>query len=118
MSLRYVISRHEGVEEPHYDLMFETAPGSQLSTWRSPSWPILERTRLTKLRDHRRMYLDYEGPIPGDRGHVLRIGAGTCTVQTDAGDSYRFVLDNRLLLVIQPVHDEIWEAKSTEKTGA
>ena len=38
--LRYVILWHDGVAEPHFDLMFETLPGSALATWRSPRWPV------------------------------------------------------------------------------
>ena len=30
-----------------------------------------------RLADHRPVYLDYEGPIPGGRGHVKKILAGT-----------------------------------------
>ncbi|HKI33113.1 MAG TPA: hypothetical protein VKA46_14775, partial [Gemmataceae bacterium] len=29
--------------------------------------------------DHRRTYLDYEGPVSGGRGTVTRWDAGTCT---------------------------------------
>ena len=75
-SLHYVILRHEGVAEPHFDLMFETAPGSELATWRSPVWPIDIETPLTRLKDHRRDYLTYEGPVSSNRGHVRRIEAG------------------------------------------
>ncbi len=77
--LRYVILRHENIPEPHYDLMFETAPNSPLLTWRSPSWPINKPTPLLRLPDHRSTYLDYEGPISGDRGSVVRVERGQHT---------------------------------------
>lgn len=32
-----------------------------------------------RLPDHRSQYLDYEGPISGNRGEVRRLLAGTCT---------------------------------------
>jgi hypothetical protein len=76
MALRYVILRHEGVPEPHFDLMFETAEGSALATWRSPAWPPASET-VEKLPDHRREYLDYEGPVSHDRGYVKQVEAGT-----------------------------------------
>lgn len=79
-SLNYVILCHEQVDEPHYDLMFETLPGSMLATWRSLAWPIQSPTPLLRLRDHRRLYLTYEGDLPGHRGSVRRIGQGTCEV--------------------------------------
>ena len=77
MSLRYVVLRHDGIDPPHYDLMFETSPGSALATWRSDEWPITSRTRIERIGDHRREYLEYEGSLSGNRGFVRRIDAGT-----------------------------------------
>src|ERR1700704_6253512 len=85
-ALRYVVLRHEGIDEPHFDVMFETTSGSKLVTWRSPRWPIESETKLTKLADHRREYLEYEGPLTENRGHVRRITAGFfCLEHTDDG---------------------------------
>jgi hypothetical protein len=80
-SLRYVVLRHKGYGEPHFDLMFETSTGSELLTWRSPEWPPTPTTRMTYLAAHRREYLDYEGPVSGDRGSVRRIHQGEHVVQ-------------------------------------
>lgn len=30
-----------------------------------------------RLADHRRVYLEYEGPLSGDRGEVRRVASGT-----------------------------------------
>lgn len=79
--LRYVILRHEQVTEPHYDFMFETLPGSMLATWRSEVWPIDSPTPLLRLRDHRRLYLTFEGDLTGSRGSVLRVAEGACEVE-------------------------------------
>src|SRR5215212_5227917 len=76
MVLRYVILRHEGVPEPHFDLMFETSPGSALSTWRSRAWPPGTEP-VESLPDHRSEYLAYEGPVSNGRGHVKRVQVGT-----------------------------------------
>jgi hypothetical protein len=76
MSLRYVVLHHTGVPTPHFDLMFETDPGSPLTTWRSPTWPIIEPALLERLADHRRDYLEYEGSVSNDRGQVHRVAAG------------------------------------------
>src|SRR5580700_10036464 len=78
---RYVVLRHEGIAEPHFDLMFETLPGSALATWRSPCWPIEGPTSLHRLKDHRRVYLDFEGELSGHRGRVSRVAAGECDVE-------------------------------------
>ena len=88
MKLRYVILRHEGVDMPHFDLMFETRPGSPLATWRSEIWPIVGPTALTRLGEHRREYLEYEGPVSGDRGFVTRVAAGVCEISITA-DQWR-----------------------------
>src|SRR5258706_5113599 len=85
MPLRFAILHHTGVPTPHFDLMFETAPGSPLATWRSPVWPILQPTPIERLDDHRRDYLDYQGPVSNDRGHVRRVAGGEVqfAVRTD-----------------------------------
>ena len=81
--LKYVVLRHEGVDEPHFDLLFETAPGSDLATWRASEWPITDATEFTPLRPHRRAYLQYEGAISGDRGTVHRLHSATHTIEED-----------------------------------
>src|SRR5262245_52799440 len=81
--LRYVVLRHEGVDDPHFDLMFEANPGSDLATWRSNEWPITATTEFTPLRPHRRAYLQYEGAISGDRGTVHRLHAANHTIEED-----------------------------------
>jgi hypothetical protein len=103
-ALRYVVLRHEGIAQPHFDLMFETAPDSPLATWRADRWPIHHGSALTKLPDHRRAYLEYEGPLSGDRGQVSRVTAGTFLLAnnntglfagefSDTGVQFTFVKD-------------------------
>ena len=75
--LRYVVLRHEGIPDPHFDLMFELEAGSPLATWRSDSWPPPPGRSIRRIGDHRREYLGYEGPVSNDRGSVRRIEAGT-----------------------------------------
>src|SRR5579864_4618441 len=90
--LRYVVLRHADVEEPHFDLMFETLPGSMLATWRSEQWPIESATPLTRLRDHRRLYLEYEGNLSDQRGSVQRIAEGNCEVEVGENSVWRIRL--------------------------
>jgi hypothetical protein len=35
--------------------------------------------------DHRRAYLDYEGPVSGGRGRVVRWDVGTFTLEEESG---------------------------------
>ncbi|CAN5487619.1 hypothetical protein BH10PLA1_BH10PLA1_12170 [soil metagenome] len=75
---RFVVLRHEGIPQPHFDVMFERSAGSALASWRSDVWPIEQPCPLDHLDDHRREYLEYEGPLTNDRGHVRRVAAGFC----------------------------------------
>jgi hypothetical protein len=79
--VRYVVLHHAGFGVTHFDLMIETEPGAErLLTWRTPVWPLVVGTKLTPLGEHRREYLDYEGPISGGRGIVQRIASGCCEI--------------------------------------
>jgi DNA polymerase ligase (LigD)-like protein len=72
---RFVILEHDH-PHLHWDLMLES--GAVLRTWRLTEPPQVDRA-VDGLRvfDHRLMYLDYEGPVSGDRGRVVRWDGGT-----------------------------------------
>jgi hypothetical protein len=74
---RFVILRHELPQgSSHWDVMLEA--DAALLTWSIAELPAYGQTVVAKrLADHRQMYLDYEGPISGDRGHVCRWDSGT-----------------------------------------
>jgi hypothetical protein len=76
---RFVILEHDH-PQLHWDLMLES--GHALRTWRleAPPQPGQAIT-ATAVFDHRLLYLDYEGPISGDRGRVVRWERGTFTGQ-------------------------------------
>jgi len=99
-SLKYVVLRHEGVDEPHFDLLFETRPGSDLATWRANEWPITATTQFTPLRPHRRAYLQYEGSISGDRGNVHRLHAANHVIEEDTIEHLAIRLETGQQLVL------------------
>ena len=77
---RYVVLRHdppnENAGDVHWDFMIET--GAALRTWALAVEPAAEKAIPAKaLADHRLVYLDYEGPISGDRGTVSKWDAGS-----------------------------------------
>ena len=116
MALRYVILRHEGIPDPHFDLMFEQVASRGLGTLRSPVWPIESLTQLVHLGDHRREYLDYEGPVSGNRGWVRRVESGTHVVVERERGEWELSLNGtsgpRLFVLrcdFRP--QEIWEAE-------
>ena len=98
--LRYVILHHTGIQEPHYDLMLETAPGSALTTFRLAVWPLKKPTGAWPLGDHRREYLEFEGPLSGDRGRVRRVASGTYRTVTRNDDEWEAVLDGSVTITI------------------
>jgi hypothetical protein len=81
MPLRYAVLHHTGIAAPHFDLMFETHEASDLATWRLPAWPIHARMVTTRLKDHRRAYLEFEGELMQRRGRVERVAEGTCGLE-------------------------------------
>ncbi|MFQ5502794.1 MAG: DNA polymerase ligase N-terminal domain-containing protein [Phycisphaerae bacterium] len=80
-TVRFVVLHHVEATGDHYDLMIEM--GNQLATWKlhdPPEHIESEPYGVDRLPDHRPLYLDYEGPISGDRGHVTRHDSGVCVV--------------------------------------
>jgi len=72
---RYVILEHDWPTR-HWDFLLQV--GDALETWRLPTPPATNAEMpAEKTFDHRLMYLDYEGPISGDRGSVVRWDAGS-----------------------------------------
>ena len=93
---RFVVLQHCDRDGVHFDLMIEN--GAKLATWKMPDPP--ERCgphgqACRRIGEHRRLYLDYEGPISDDRGEVRRHDAGTCrvTIERPRSPTQRWVAD-------------------------
>ncbi|HEV2292758.1 MAG TPA: hypothetical protein VGR35_02820 [Tepidisphaeraceae bacterium] len=111
--LRYAVLRHQGIDAPHVDLLFETAPGSMLQTWRLPTWPIREVEEATRIRDHRPAFLTYQGQLTGDRGHVQRIDEGTCTFEASPRRLLiQLAWSNQRLLFEQDPGGDTWHVRA------
>ncbi len=71
---RFVLLEHHwnGI---HWDFMLEV--GENLWTWAIDA-PVVAGRDLParRLGEHRLLYLDYEGPVSGDRGNVRRVDSG------------------------------------------
>ncbi|HKQ50346.1 MAG TPA: DNA polymerase ligase N-terminal domain-containing protein [Phycisphaerae bacterium] len=83
----FVVLRHEDREGVHYDLMIDT--GAALATWKCSGPPESAGESpifCRQIGDHRRAYLDYEGPISGGRGEVRRHDRGHCEILNQSGD--------------------------------
>ena len=72
---RFAVLRHDSPGGLHWDFLLEM--GAVLRTWALPQ-PPESGVEITcrALPDHRLAYLDYEGPVSGDRGSVARWDRG------------------------------------------
>lgn len=81
---RYVILEHDW-PVPHWDVLLEA--GAVLRAWRVAVEPRCGAALPAERNfDHRLMYLEYEGPISGNRGSVTRWDVGTFDWVEDGGD--------------------------------
>jgi len=91
MSGRFVVLEHDwnGV---HFDVMLERE--GVLWTWAVDEAIVPGRDLAARrLPGHRLAYLDYEGPISGDRGRVRRLDRGVYQVETWTEGRIRVVLE-------------------------
>lgn len=92
---RFVILTHDH-PTLHWDFMLEM--GATLRTWRLPEPPHAGcDLPVEPLPDHRLMYLDYEGPVSGNRGSVQRWDAGEFEVLDESSDLLVVRLSGKML---------------------
>jgi len=73
---RYAILSHDH-PFPHWDFLLESESGGPLRAWRLLTKPAPGvASSAEPLPDHRPVYLEYEGPVSGDRGTVTRWDGG------------------------------------------
>lgn len=114
---RFVILHHTGYGDSHWDLMFEEQ--ESLATWRLYRDPLqlgTDEAQLFRIGDHRKAYLDYEGPVSGGRGHVRRMIDGTYAVLDKNSQLWRVVLHAPELsgpFRLEVVECEIWRIQAT-----
>jgi hypothetical protein len=82
--------------ESHFDWLIDPGAGRGLITYRVTQ--RIDGGGLTGLEgvrigDHRRRYLDYEGPISGGRGSVVRLAGGSIRVLAEQDDRLGIVGD-------------------------
>jgi hypothetical protein len=92
---RYVILEHDW-PEPHFDLMLED--DDSLRTWRLESVPSpVQEVSATKSFAHRKVYLDYEGPVSRNRGSVQQWDQGSFRWECDEPGLIRVFVEGRRL---------------------
>jgi hypothetical protein len=139
---RFVLLYHDcppGYARPsHWDLMLESEDG--LETWALTqlprSWqgalartysvfpncaPLSENETVAAeyLAKHRAAYLDYEGPVSGERGSVMRVASGTYCIAERTEAAWQLVFDastiqGRLWLERLTANSATWQARASD----
>lgn len=92
---KFVILTHDH-PTLHWDFMLET--GETLRTWRLSAEPDSNETITAEpLPDHRREYLDYEGPVSKNRGEVKQWDQGDYETVEQRDDYIEVILTGNKL---------------------
>src|SRR5262245_47568759 len=92
---RYVVLEHDW-PQLHWAFMREV--GAALRTSRRAARPAPARaTAARRIGDHRLDYLDYEGPLSGNRGRVARWDAGWFAWRADEPETTAVCLEGQRL---------------------
>jgi len=100
----------------HWDFLLEC--GSSCRTWRLLHKPEgLGKIPAESLPEHRLMYLDYEGPVSGDRGGVTAWDTGTFEWMKERSDFVEVrLIGQKLTGIVRLVQINetswIWESHS------
>jgi hypothetical protein len=115
---RFVILEHDH-PSLHWDLLLEA--GAVLRAWRLAAPPAAgDAVGAEASFDHRLLYLDYEGPVSGSRGRVVRWDGGTFGWEEDAADRVRVRLTGgrlRGVLKLTRGKDGAWKCEFTADGG-
>jgi hypothetical protein len=95
----FALLEHSTTEGVHWDFLVERPHSQRLPTWRLVQNPLSGTGPIDAQRigEHRRFYLDYEGPISGGRGEVRRIDRGEATILAWSEDRVRLDLRGAVL---------------------
>jgi hypothetical protein len=92
---RFVVLRHEmppgAPRASHWDFMLEQE--GALRTWALDEAPRADaEIDALELAVHRVAYLQYEGPVSGDRGHVTRWDEGEFQLVQESAEGIELIL--------------------------
>ncbi len=95
----------------HWDFLVEN--GETLFAWRLLEQPDREAIfEVEPLPPHRKIYLDYEGPISNNRGTVQQWDTGFCEILKTDDSEFQFVLIGKrlsgLLRIVKNTQTERW----------
>lgn len=89
---QFVVLSHNSPRGVHFDFLLEV--GNVLKTWAlpQPPQPGME-IECDALDDHRMTYLDYEGPLSGERGSVTRWDRGAYLLERQSDTEWVVFLE-------------------------
>lgn len=103
---RFAILTHDH-PSLHWDFLLEQ--GESCRTWRLLKAPDSSGDISAEaLADHRLMYLDFEGPVSGDRGMVTRWDAGTFEWLANGDELVEVRLTGRRLNGVARLDENVW----------
>lgn len=109
---RFTLSTHDH-PHPHWDLFLEQSHTETLRTWRLSRAPDGGQPQIAHLLpDHRPIYLDYEGPVSGNRGTVQRWDTGTYEPLKNHPDQVELKLQGARLngrILLTKLSDSEWQ---------
>ncbi len=90
----FALLEHRTRTGAHWDLLVEVPDAERLITWRLSQNPLTQTGPIVaeRIADHRRVYLEYEGPVSGDRGEVRRQDRGEAEWIARGPELYRLKL--------------------------
>ena len=120
MRVRFVILHHHQLDgeqndhqfKEHWDFMIEQA--ETLATWQlfeNPTQNPNSEIQAKRIADHRKAYLEYEGPVSQNRGQVQQIESGTCVVKKSAPTNWIIELKGKKLVgqyELRDTNDNQW----------
>lgn len=127
MRVRFVILHHhqgDGEQKDHqfkehWDFMIEQA--ETLATWQlfeNPTQNPNSEIQAKRIADHRKAYLEYEGPVSQNRGQVQRIESGICVVRESTPTNWIIELKGRKLVgqyELRGTNDNQWTWRPKSK---
>ncbi|HPA73239.1 MAG TPA: DNA polymerase ligase N-terminal domain-containing protein [Spirochaetota bacterium] len=115
--MKFVVHHHTSRpgEADHYDLMIDG--GGALATWRISEESMARLLQgdivvASKIADHRREYLSYEGPVSCDRGMVKIMDSGECEMADHSESARRYRMKGKELkgmMLISLLRGDRWE---------
>ena len=82
--MKFVLQHHTNGTD-HFDLMIESE--KSMLTWQISTNDMKyllkgKQISAARIKDHRKEYITYEGPISGNRGEVKILDSGLCYILT------------------------------------